>query len=252
MSERGPHNYYCHRCNSRTQVRAEEVICASCGTGFIEEILSGGESVAEGRRSNRSDDHRAQNRESESAPEGDRRMSEQISMQTSGPRIQRRTDVPAILIPIRASRRSDTTRISRAYGDLALLLNNEQGDHFLEALLDNLLISEMDRTGPPRMDKKEIDELPTVKVTPQHVDHKIKCCVCREDFMLHESVLQLRCEHIFHNDCIIPWLELRATCPLCRKPQNEVAVADSQDTQNEPPENSSGTEGANSSFYDLV
>ena len=59
-------------------------------------------------------------------------------------------------------------------------------------------------------------------------DQKAQCSVCWEDFNLDESVNQLQCEHIFHKDCITPWLELHATCPVCRKPQNEAAAAHSR------------------------
>ena len=49
----------------------------------------------------------------------------------------------------------------------------------------------------------------------------LQCSVCWDDFKLDEEVRQLRCEHIFHGDCIIPWLELHDTCPVCRKEQGE-------------------------------
>ena len=32
--------------------------------------------------------------------------------------------------------------------------------------------------------------------------------MCMEDFKLDESVRQLPCQHMFHTDCIVPWLEL--------------------------------------------
>nr|XP_053630474.1 E3 ubiquitin-protein ligase RNF126-A-like [Cherax quadricarinatus] len=48
-------------------------------------------------------------------------------------------------------------------------------------------------------------------------DKGLQCSVCMEDFTIDESVRRLYCEHCFHNDCIIPWLELHGTCPICRK-----------------------------------
>lgn len=32
-----------------------------------------------------------------------------------------------------------------------------------------------------------------------------------------ESVSRLECDHIFHANCITPWLQLHATCPICRR-----------------------------------
>ena len=52
-------------------------------------------------------------------------------------------------------------------------------------------------------------------------DANLQCSVCWDDFKLDEDVRQLRCEHIFHEDCIIPWLELHNTCPVCRKEQED-------------------------------
>jgi len=95
------------------------------------------------------------------------------------------------------------------------------------------LLNQMEGAGPPKMEKDDITSLPTIKVTQDHIDQKAQCSVCWEDFNLDESVNQLRCEHIFHKDCITPWLELHATCPVCRKPQNEAAAAHDRQTQNE-------------------
>ncbi|EOY03864.1 hypothetical protein QUC31_017536 [Theobroma cacao] len=42
------------------------------------------------------------------------------------------------------------------------------------------------------------------------------CIVCIEEFEEGEIVKGLPCLHYYHGDCIIPWLRIRATCPLCR------------------------------------
>ena len=40
------------------------------------------------------------------------------------------------------------------------------------------------------------------------VDSCLQCNVCFEDFQLNESVRGLPCKHVFHGDCIVPWLQL--------------------------------------------
>jgi len=83
------------------------------------------------------------------------------------------------------------------------------------------LLNQMDGTGPPPMSGDDIKRIPTVKVTQSQVDANLQCSVCWDDFKLEEEVRQLRCEHMFHEDCIIPWLELHNTCPICRKEQED-------------------------------
>ena len=42
------------------------------------------------------------------------------------------------------------------------------------------------------------------------------CPICSDDFKVGSKVLQLPCGHIFHEDCAIPWLDMKKTCPICR------------------------------------
>jgi hypothetical protein len=41
--------------------------------------------------------------------------------------------------------------------------------------------------------------------------------VCKEDYALGESVRQLPCNHLFHDSCIVPWLE-QVTALQLRQP----------------------------------
>lgn len=45
-------------------------------------------------------------------------------------------------------------------------------------------------------------------------DNQIDCSVCKEDFVLEESVIELPCMHLYHDDCINPWLKVNGTCPV--------------------------------------
>ncbi|TMW64838.1 hypothetical protein Poli38472_009005 [Pythium oligandrum] len=44
------------------------------------------------------------------------------------------------------------------------------------------------------------------------------CSICLDDFVVHDRVKVLPCQHFFHVDCIDPWLEFRSgRCPLCKQ-----------------------------------
>lgn len=48
------------------------------------------------------------------------------------------------------------------------------------------------------------------------VPDDVACAVCKNDILLGEEGKQLPCFHLFHGECILPWLQIRNTCPLCR------------------------------------
>uniref|UniRef100_A0A1Q3F5I8 RING-type E3 ubiquitin transferase n=2 Tax=Culex tarsalis TaxID=7177 RepID=A0A1Q3F5I8_CULTA len=79
------------------------------------------------------------------------------------------------------------------------------------------LLNQMDNTGPPPLEKEKIAEIPKVTISAEQVDMKLQCSVCWEDFQQDEVVRKLTCAHVYHETCIIPWLELHGTCPICRK-----------------------------------
>ncbi|XP_020088632.1 uncharacterized protein LOC109710460 [Ananas comosus] len=42
------------------------------------------------------------------------------------------------------------------------------------------------------------------------------CTICLEAFAARESVLVTPCDHVFHGDCVAPWVRSHGRCPLCR------------------------------------
>uniref|UniRef100_A0A8C5LK23 RING-type E3 ubiquitin transferase n=1 Tax=Leptobrachium leishanense TaxID=445787 RepID=A0A8C5LK23_9ANUR len=90
------------------------------------------------------------------------------------------------------------------------------GANGLDTIITQLL-NQFENTGPPPADTEKIQALPTIQITEEHVGSSLECPVCKEDYTVGENVRQLPCNHLFHNDCIIPWLEQHDTCPVCRK-----------------------------------
>ncbi|QCD87437.1 E3 ubiquitin-protein ligase [Vigna unguiculata] len=43
-----------------------------------------------------------------------------------------------------------------------------------------------------------------------------RCAICLEDFKTGEEVMLTPCKHMFHEDCIVPWLTTKGQCPVCR------------------------------------
>ncbi|GMH17096.1 hypothetical protein Nepgr_018937 [Nepenthes gracilis] len=65
--------------------------------------------------------------------------------------------------------------------------------------------------------KSVIDNLPCVVMTEKEVLYNnALCAVCKDEYRLEELAKELPCSHRYHGDCILPWLEIRNTCPVCR------------------------------------
>ncbi|KAM0940960.1 putative transcription factor C2H2 family [Dioscorea sansibarensis] len=45
---------------------------------------------------------------------------------------------------------------------------------------------------------------------------EVLCTVCMDEFVAGRNATQMPCGHFYHRDCILPWLALRNTCPVCR------------------------------------
>ena len=68
--------------------------------------------------------------------------------------------------------------------------------------------------GTPPASKKVIDQLFLKKITKDitlTADIQ-ECSVCKEEFKIDEEVREMPCNHLFHQDCLIPWLNQVLKC----------------------------------------
>nr|DAD32780.1 TPA_asm: hypothetical protein HUJ06_011631 [Nelumbo nucifera] len=81
-------------------------------------------------------------------------------------------------------------------GDGGIRLPSNLGDYFIGPGLEQL-IQQLAENDPNRYDTAQ-------------------CAVCKDTFELGSEAKQMPCKHIYHSDCILPWLELHNSCPVCR------------------------------------
>lgn len=69
----------------------------------------------------------------------------------------------------------------------------------------------------PPASSSVVENLPLVVVSKEDVEKNESLCpVCKDEFSVGEEALQLPCGHHYHSDCIVMWLHIRNTCPVCR------------------------------------
>lgn len=95
------------------------------------------------------------------------------------------------------------------------------GDYFLgpglEQLIQQLAENDPNRYGTPPASKEAVEKLPVVTVDDELLNSEMnQCAVCQDEFEKGTQVKQMPCKHVYHDDCLLPWLQLHNSCPVCR------------------------------------
>ena len=115
------------------------------------------------------------------------------------------------------------------------------GDYFLgpgfEQLIQQLAENDPNRYGTPPASKSAVENLPTVTVNDELLNSELnQCAVCQDEFEKGSQVKEMPCKHVYHDECLLPWLELHNSCPVCRY---ELPTED-PDCENQAQGNTSG------------
>ncbi|KAG5842872.1 hypothetical protein ANANG_G00182360 [Anguilla anguilla] len=226
------HRFFCHCCKGEVNPKLPEYICPRCESGFIEEVTEDS-SLLEGGAAGINDDVATQFAElwhllfvgappAAADPDGldsDPGQRRYRSRGTSRP--DRSPAVEGIVQQFLAGLFANSGGPGSPPLSWTGMLHSNPGDYAwgqggLDAVITQLL-GQFENTGPPPAEKEKISSLPTVIVSQEQADSSMECPVCKEDYSVGEPVRQLPCNHFFHSGCIVPWLEMHDTCPVCRK-----------------------------------
>ncbi|XP_047532178.1 E3 ubiquitin-protein ligase RNF115 [Vanessa atalanta] len=255
--ERRPNTrFFCHRCLVEFEDVLQEFICPYCEGGFIEQLeeaegipLSGGDDYSDADMSNIEDmsnvDEMSNLDDSDEVHRSTPPMLNDLAFLMSGGRLRgigtgtASTNSSATGTGNNAGNGTNTTRRPTVMDELIWMVSGGRppagamtagapfvlvgtpGDYVfggegLDAVVTQLL-GQLEHSGPPPLPRERLAALPTEQVTAEQAAANTACSVCWENFQLGETTARLECEHVFHQSCITPWLQLHATCPICRR-----------------------------------
>ncbi|KAK9742435.1 hypothetical protein RND81_03G172700 [Saponaria officinalis] len=230
-------SYWCYSCNRFVRVSdnlddSSAVICPDCNGGFVEEIeIDSPNPISDTRR----------RRFPAASPPQIRR-----SRRNAG---ERSPFNPVIVLRAPAED-SNSAAVGGGYelyyddggGSDIRPLPASVSEFLLGSGFDRLLdqlaqieINGVGRVEQPPASKAAIETMPTIEIVENHVNLELHCAVCKEAFELGVEAKEMPCKHIYHEECILPWLNLRNSCPVCRHelPSDNVAASTVERSEDE-------------------
>ncbi|XP_050284453.1 uncharacterized protein LOC126724156 [Quercus robur] len=104
---------------------------------------------------------------------------------------------------------------------IATTTTQQQDSYFLDnpTLLHRLfLLHHNEEDNINNNNHVDSSSLSTITISSSMLDSDpvLLCAICKDDLLLHSQAKQLPCSHLYHSQCILPWLSSHNSCPLCR------------------------------------
>lgn len=216
----GRNTHWCYRCRRSVCLRGRDAVCPNCNGGFIQELddmVPGNPFDFFGLDHDEDRDHGL----GAFSAFMRQRLAERNDMRGRSESLFERTPGfgPLLIfggqIPLRNSRLEALFNGAPGIG----ITRGDSGDYFIGPGLEELFeqLSANGHRGPPPASRSSIDAMPTVKITQRHLRSDSHCPVCKEKFELGSEARQMPCNHMYHSDCIVPWLVQHNSCPVCRQ-----------------------------------
>ena len=114
------------------------------------------------------------------------------------------------------------------------LTQNQVRTTRLEDIFENMLNTFLNNEIPEitqfedikvTISEKEFEKLETLEISDELLQEYIdkNCNICCENYKKYDKITKLKCNHLFHTECLRNWLcKEKVTCPTCR---NDVRVS---------------------------
>ena len=66
-------------------------------------------------------------------------------------------------------------------------------------------------------DNYKVNKIPIIKIRSNDNLLLDECPICLERYNKNDKIINLKCRHTFHQECIIKWLKNNNSCPQCRE-----------------------------------
>ena len=193
--------YWCHLCKKefyKISIENIEIQCTYCGNTFCEELQN--------------EDPLSENHPSHFQPYDS-------TYNNLNNNINRNNQID--LLNILHSNNNTRPRTTSSLLDMIIQYVSSRNyyEENLENIINQIMMNDTNKYGNPPASKKSIEKLEKIIIN----DEKLKsfgientCAVCKDEFIIGQECLLMPCQHHFHKDCLLPWLNERNSCPVCR------------------------------------